>query len=369
MARTLSVSDYGVLAVLFSIIYILTIFSESIQTIITKYSATEKDEGKLKNILKRSLKKGTSLATALFLIYLGVILVLAPILKINYLLLVINGLAIYSVILLPINRGILQGKSKFKPLGFSIITESFLKLIFSVSLVLIGWKIYGAIMGLILGGVSALVLSFLPLRYLSKVKEHPSNTKGIYNYTGKVFFVTALIVLFYTIDVIIIRILFSGETAGVYAIASILGKIIFWGTVPIGKAMFPLSAESRNANKNKNIFLNALFIMTAIILVSLALFYLIPDKIVQIFSGKKIPEAANILFYLGVAFSLISISNLILLYKLSIDKTKKYYFLSIFFLIEVILFFVFSGSLETFSISFIVSSAIFLLGSIASLRK
>ncbi|MCU0642503.1 MAG: hypothetical protein MUF61_02915, partial [archaeon] len=54
MARMLSPADYSILAVLFSIIYMTGIFGEPIQTIIAKFSASEKNTGKLKNLLSRS---------------------------------------------------------------------------------------------------------------------------------------------------------------------------------------------------------------------------------------------------------------------------------------------------------------------------
>jgi len=62
------------------------------------------------------------------------------------------------------------------------------------------------------------------------------------------------------------------------------------------------------------------------------LFYLFPEFIIQIFSGKTIPEASNILFYLGIATSFLSIANLILLYKLSLGKIKGYFHLLVFVL-------------------------------------
>ena len=57
MVRMMSVVEYGILASLFSIIYILAVFTESIQTVITKYTAKETNKGKLKNILKKSFRK------------------------------------------------------------------------------------------------------------------------------------------------------------------------------------------------------------------------------------------------------------------------------------------------------------------------
>src|SRR3989344_5009800 len=48
MARSLSIAEYGVLATLFSILYITNVMSESIQLVITKYSSSEESKGKLK---------------------------------------------------------------------------------------------------------------------------------------------------------------------------------------------------------------------------------------------------------------------------------------------------------------------------------
>ena len=42
MARMLSIADYGTLAALYSIVYFMGVFAEPIQTVITKYSASNK---------------------------------------------------------------------------------------------------------------------------------------------------------------------------------------------------------------------------------------------------------------------------------------------------------------------------------------
>ncbi len=59
MAHFLSVADYGVLAALSYLAYFLSIFSESIQTVIAKYASTESNEGALKNMIKRGARKLT----------------------------------------------------------------------------------------------------------------------------------------------------------------------------------------------------------------------------------------------------------------------------------------------------------------------
>jgi O-antigen/teichoic acid export membrane protein len=179
-----------------------------------------------------------------------------------------------------------------------------------------------------------------------------------------------ILIIFYSLDVIIAKIVFSPEIAGTYAIASVLGKIVFWGTLPISKAMLPLTSSNyKSKRKSKNLFMNALGILLIGIVLLLTLFYIFPEILVKLFSGKMLPGAITILFYEGLAFGFISLANLILIYKLSIGKLRGYQFLIIFVLIEISLLSYFSDNLIEFSIAFITSSVAFLWGTIYLLRE
>jgi len=372
MARALSFADYAVLATLFSIIYILAVFSESIQMILAKYSSVEKDKGKLNNILRRSLKKTSFVAGIIFLIYLVISFPLAYLLKIDYLLLAINGVIIFMAFISPVTRGVMQGKKKFKALGINMVLESGIKLVLAVLFVFIGWRVYGALIGSIIGAIVALVLSFVPLREILRTKEKKSKTDGIYSFAVPAFFVTLVIVVFYSIDMVIAKIMFSEEIAGKYAIASILSKIVFWGTLPISKAMFPLSSEKKKKSDNSgDIFLSSLALLIFGILSALTVFYLFPESIVKLFSNRVIDEASNILFYLGVSTGLLSLANLVLLHKLSRNKVsvKKASSLFIFVAIEIFLLVYFSSNLFEFSIAFMSACVIFLWGTLTLFKE
>ena len=86
MVRMLSISEYGILASLFAIIYILMVLSESIQTVIVKYSTKEESKGALKSLLKKSLRKTSSLSIFILILYLILSIPLSFLLNINYLL-------------------------------------------------------------------------------------------------------------------------------------------------------------------------------------------------------------------------------------------------------------------------------------------
>ncbi len=365
MVRMLSVVDYGILASLFSIIYILAVFTESTQTIITKYTAQVENMGKLKNILKKSFKKAFYISTSLFILYLFIAVPLSKLMKINYPLMILNGFMIILAFLSPITRGILQGKKKFSALGINMVIESLAKFILALIFVYWGWSVYGAIIGTIIGVIIALLLSFTNIWKLIKTKEEKAQTEGIYGYSKPTFFIIMAILTFYSIDIVIAKIFFSDEIAGAYAISSILAKTIFFGTQPISRAMFPISAENKkNEINSENVFGNAAAYLAIGILAALIIFYFFPEFIIKMFSGKEIQASISVLFYLGIAISLISMTNLILLYKLSLGKVKGYSLLYIFIILEIFLLSWFSKDILQFSIAFVTASAAFLWASI-----
>ena len=199
------------------------------------------------------------------------------------------------------------------------------------------------------------------IRSTLTAKEEIAKPLGIYDYAKPSLVITAVVVIFYSMDVILAKIFFSPEIAGSYAIASILGKIIFWGTFPISKAMLPFSsAETIQKNKKRRVFATALLLL---------LFGSMGILIISIFSGKTVPLASTILFYNGIAFSFIAIANLMLLYRLSTGAVKRYWMLPIFLVIEVVLLSIFSNSLIQFTQAFIGASLIFLLGSFWILKE
>lgn len=363
MARMLTIVEYGILATLSSIIYIFLIFTESIQTIMTKYSANEREIGRLKGLLKKSSLKSISFAWMFFIFYLVLSIPLSFLLKINYLLLSFNGLVIFSAFSLPIPRGIMQGRKMFKPLGVNMVIESVAKLALGVLFVFIGWSVLGAVAGILLGGVLAFAISFMPLKDIISSKKAEAKTVGIYGYAKPAFLVTAFIIIFYSIDIVIAKIFFIPEVAGTYAVASILAKSVFWGTLPISKAMFPMTAEN-SKKKSENVFSSSLLMVIAVIATALIIFISVPDFIITLFSGKILEEASSILVYLGIGTGLISLANLVILYKLSLGKTRGHQSLLIFVLLEIALLSYFSNNLFQFSIAFITASAALLWGSI-----
>jgi O-antigen/teichoic acid export membrane protein len=369
MARLLTPAEYGVLAVLMSIVAIFNIPSESIQTIISKFSTNEKSIGKIRNVSKRAMKKLFKYSLILFVIYGLISVFLSVILKISFLLLLFTGILLIATFLIPVTRGILQGRKKFNALGFNMIFESVIKISLAVLFVVLGFNVYGAIGGVLSGAFAALLLSFLPLRDVLTEKEKKGRTNIIHSYSWPITVTILVVMLFINLDILVAKAVFSPETAGYYAMASFMAKVIFFGTMPISKAMFPISSQhEKDKKKADSVLKQSVLIILFCIAVALAVIALFPELLIRIFAGRYVPQASDILLFTSIAVSLVSITNLILLQKISVGKVKGYFILLSFIIVELILLYTFSSNLVEFSLAFVTSSAIFLWGSIVLLK-
>lgn len=367
MGRMLGPSDYSVLAALMSVIYLLGVPSEAIQTLISKYSSkynSKEEPGKIKDLFLRSLKRFSLISIVLFFAFLFLAIFISEILKIDYWLLVITGLFIFYSFLVPIIRGVLQGTKRFKELGYNLMGESVIKIILSVLLVIAGLRVYGAMVGVIMAVVLVFFLSLLYLNKLFLAERKNADLTGYLSYGFPVLICITCVVLFYSADILLAKIIFNPEVAGKYAVASMLGKMIFFGTQAIGKAMFPLTSESHEKRKGSSgDFFKSLKIVVFLLIFSLIIFFFFPEYLVGILFGLAYLDISHVVFILGLSYSFLAFANLVLLYLLSIDETENYDYiaLGIIAVLQVIILYFSNNSVLEFSKSFLyISTTIFL---------
>ena len=376
MARMLGPAEYGIFAVIMALFYFMAVPSDSIQTVISKYTSKLKvknEYGKIKLLLIKSLKRGFLIAAILFILFIPVFWLFSYTLNIPFTLITLSGLMLFMFFTTPITRGVMQGLKKFKALGTNMVIDSSAKVILAIVFVFFGLRVYGAVISIILGGLIALVFSLIPLKNILRKKKEYSNFAGIYRYSWPVMFVLLAILMMQSIDIIIAKRFFPPEMAGQYAVANLIGKMIFFGTLSISKTMFPLSSEEFEGNgdgkKTKDIFYKSLLIVSGICIASLLALILFPEIIITLLFGEEYLAITGILFNMGIAFSFISLSNLVLIYGLSINKKIPTYYMVAFILIQAILLMLMHNSLMELSIAMIISTLLLFFGSLIIIRK
>ena len=373
MGRLLGPADYGVLAVLMSVVYIFSVPSEAIQNIISRYTSklnVKKEYGKIKFLMFKSLKKASNIAFWVFLIALLFSIFLSKFLDIDFWLIFITDILIFASFLNPVTKGILQGRKKFGLLGNNMILESGFKLLFAILFVLIGFKVFGAMIGVIIGFTTGLMFSIYFNRDILKKKSMKVSFKGIYPQSVPYFITMLVIFLVLSLDIILAKRFFSPEIAGKYAVISMLGKMIFFGTIAIGKAMFPLTSEKTDNNESSIELFKKSFVIIASLCTFVVLIYaFFPKLVIGILYGSQYLEMAPYLVYSGIALSFLSLSNIILIYGLSTSKIKNSHYLFSFLIIEVGLFYLFHDNVMEFILGFMVSSIIMFIGSFLIIKN
>jgi len=210
------------------------------------------------------------------------------------------------------------------------------------------------------------------IKEIINAKRDNDGTKILTKENSLIFGSILVFVFIYSIDVILARVFFSSEIAGQYAVLSTIGKMILFSTMSIGNAMFPISAERHYAKaKTSGIIKKASLYVFILCAAAVALFIILPELTIKLLFGSQYLEIAELLPYLGIAFSLIAFLNILILYRISTDEFNLPHLLLIilFLVIEIILLFLFNADIKQFTLAFMFSTIITFIGAFIFVRK
>ncbi|PIT88928.1 MAG: hypothetical protein COU27_02965 [Candidatus Levybacteria bacterium CG10_big_fil_rev_8_21_14_0_10_36_7] len=370
MGRILTVSEYGILLSLTSIITIFAILQISLGNIFTKFTAQFFAQNNRDGINTVFLK-GLKISLVLGAIILGILVLLLPFLlsflKLDDpLLLIIVFISIFISIATSLPMGMLQGEMKFYLISFLGITSALIKTVLGVGLVFLGYKVFGALIAVFIAFLVPYLLSFLYV-----LKGYKSSKKNIFdeskfvkefkNYSVGFFIATVSIALIQNGDIILVRNLFDPIVAGQYAALSLMGKAIFYLTAPLYFVFFPLIAYKKE--KKEAVFKTLVLAMGIIVLFGSSLSFLyftFPNLILALFfPAKEYLVLASLLGPFSLYVLVFSLAFLMSNYLLSIGKTGIFKLNLIAVIIMTISFFIFHESL--FQVILILFSTSFLL--------
>src|SRR6185503_13079615 len=170
---------------------------------------------------------------------------------------------------------------------------------------------------------------------------------------------------FYCVDVLLARALLAPELAGHYAVASLLGKGILFGVVPVTRVMFPLAAGAPTGSAiRRRMLAGTLGLLAACIAPALLLVALFPLQIVRFAGGPAYGGAAPIALLVTSAMGLMAFSNTLLLFRLAAGVPRGWAALPALLLLEAGLLVASRGSLLAYGRAVLLANAAFLVASI-----
>lgn len=369
MGRVLGPADYGVLASLYSILYLAGIIPLSASVSIVKFISSAPDAELYSSYvaIKRFVYR---LAVGLSLLFLVLSPLAAGFLKIESTASVaLVAPIIFLTLITLVNQASSQGLLKFSGSVIPTLISSSIKFGLGVLLVLAGLSVFGAVFGIVVGMALAYCYSaWFIAKILPHGKVRQYNLKPFLTYAMPVLFQALAFTSLFSTDVLLVKHFFDPFEAGIYGALSTLGKIIFFATSPVTATMFPIVSKRKSVGESYyKVFLLAVGIILAAS-VSITLFYwLFPGIAIGALYGSAYLSAQNELVWMGIFISLYSLTNLLVNYSLSLGRSKIIVFPLLGAAAQILLVWIWHGSLlQVIQVSLGITTLMF-LGALAYL--
>lgn len=374
MGRILGPAEYSVLGAVIAIIHIFAVPLYTIQSTIAKFTADYKSsnkEAKVASLYSKSLKKVIKLGMLAAVIFMFLSPLIAKFLHISSFTVLLMTPILISLVILPVNRGLLQGLQYFSALGKNYAGEGIVKLGISLLLVWLGFAVNGAIIGIFL---SFAIPFWITHHYIKKkLVRHNNEELGaptIYRFFVPTFIALLGLTALNNIDILLVKHFFSEEISGLYVAIAILGRIIFYASLTISQVMIPKVASLTAENKSPSLIFKKSFIYTALLSICAIIAYnLLPSLIVLILFGKKYISIAPYLGTFAIALTMFSLSYLTALYQLTLGNTKGVYIILAMLPVEALGIYFYHSTLQEVITVVIITMALLFLGLLLTQRK
>lgn len=332
MTRNLPISDYGTLASLVSLIALFGILPSSIMPTVVRFAASyfaKKQYAMVQGLFFRIGVPALLVGIVTFVSFAFFSEPVSRFFKIDdSFLFFLVGLIISLSFLGTINYALLQAKLAFKFISFSNVIAAAMKLVLGVALVAYGFGIRGAMWAFFASFSIAYLLSFFPLRFIfhARIKTISINIRDLFVYGAPSALTVLSLTSLTTVDIMLVKHFFDPENAGVYSGLSLVGRVIFFLSAPIGTVMFPLVVQKHEKQENYHSVFRLAFILVLLPSLFITIFYFFfPQFSMQFFTKQdKYLAAFPYLATFGVFITVYSLLSIVTNFFLSVKKTKVF---------------------------------------------
>ena len=210
----------------------------------------------------------------------------------------------FTAVFVPVNSAFLQAQQNFRWLTINGLAVHGFKILFCGVLVFTGFKLNGALMGIVLATLANWLLTYWPLRHSVRLPAGTLVVGGHLSFRGvtPVLIANLSFAVMTQLDIVLVNYYYNSHQAGVYAAAAILGKAVMYLPGAIAVAMFPMVAENESrAQGSAHIFFNAMALTAGLSGAGALFYFLFADNIIILFYSQKYHGAAELLKLYGFA--------------------------------------------------------------------
>lgn len=314
MGRMLSVADYGLFIAMIALLAVVSVPISTVSMLVSRRASEYRAKQEPEKIAAMFWwVNGRVLRSALIMVLLVLpfssylkdyahLESLAPILVLL--------LVAVAMLFLPLNIAFLQAQQNFLWIAFANVGIHGFKILFCVAFVFAGFKLLGALMGVLFASIALWVMTYFPLRPAVEIALENRRPETYFSLISAlpVLVANLAFVVMTQLDLLLVNHYFDSQHAGVYAAAAILGKAVMYLPGAIIIAMFPMVAENESHSRSSaHLFINAIVLTVGFSGLGALLYYLFAEEIISLLYGQKYQGAAEVLKYYGFAMLPMSI--------------------------------------------------------------
>jgi O-antigen/teichoic acid export membrane protein len=303
VSRQISVAQYGELQSLLSFLIIFGVFNSALSYFTIRHTsvfAAHEDYEANQEFSAYLLPKVFKLTLGLLLVFF----VASPLLSHFFHFssafgFIIVSLATFFSTMTVIYSETLRGWQKFFLLSLAGVMTALVKLVSGVFLAFLSHKTAIVSISFLLSSFAGWYLLKYFIQKEIPAGNLPQNVTGWKNkYFSEtnikksiieIFIFSLTLILVSNLDVILVKYFSSAETTGYYGAFSLLGKIVLWLNLSVVGIMLPEACSDGHTGKrlNKKHLLNSYTLMTLMAAGLIAVYYFIPNLVINLFFGKK----------------------------------------------------------------------------------
>ncbi len=321
VGRTLGPAGYGVFGALMALFLIITLPAGAINSAVAKFTAkfnAKDDHGKI-GVLRKTISKRIWLCS--FILFLVIVLFSGYIA--NYLNVsspipvIIVGFTLIFAMVLPVNRGVLQGMKKFKIYTFNSIFESAFRLLLAVVLLWLGFGNNGALLAYGLAYFAAFLIIFPYIREINSSAEE-IEMAGVYKFMLLVLVSSFLFQLIINLPTIFVKHYASSEYTGYWNAALTLARTSLFITGGISLVMFSEVSGKGEKAHHKAVFKKAIVLTLASSMLVAAVFLFFGSLIIRLLYGNSYIPSLPLLEWFSIAMIPLGVLQLLVNYYLAV---------------------------------------------------
>jgi O-antigen/teichoic acid export membrane protein len=325
--RLLGPAQYAVIASAVAALYFLNLPALVVQIVSARFTSVAAGRGHFGNVPGLLLQvSGLGLAVGLF-VSAGLLIFRAPLAA--YLQIsdqrVIGILAAASLIaiLVAATRGALQGLRRFVALSINTALDMGTRVVSAAVLVLMGLGTLGGLLALVIGPVVAYLSSlFLFGGMRDADRGRRAAFKEVGGYAAMTTVAAVGVTYLFNVDVLLSKHYLAAAAAGIYAAASVLGRVVYFLGLTVAQVMFPEVATLHARDEPHYHVVDLSLALVGVVGVGLAVTYALVPGLVLLPFGSAFTPVRPYLWPFAIALGMLTVANLFINYFLSIGSAR-----------------------------------------------